>query len=86
VLAGKDVMGEPLVKRRELLETKILHKLSEPIRYSPELKASLRDLIQPVKAQALEGLIAKAVTADTSRVSARAPGKNGCQSASGACK
>ncbi len=59
VLAGKDVMGEPLVKRRELLETKILPKLSEPVRYSPELKASLRDLIQSVKAQRLEGLVAK---------------------------
>src|SRR5258708_16883523 len=52
-------MGEPLVKRRELLETKILPKLAEPIRYSPELKASLKDLIQSVKAQGLEGLIAK---------------------------
>jgi bifunctional non-homologous end joining protein LigD len=59
VLAGKDVMGEPLVKRRELLELKILPKLSEPVRYSPELKASLRDLIQSVNAQRLEGLIAK---------------------------
>ncbi len=39
VLAGKDVMGEPFVKRRELLESKILPKLAEPIRYSPELKA-----------------------------------------------
>src|ERR1700676_1489363 len=40
VLAGKDVMGEPLVKRRELIEKRILPKLSEPIRYSPELKES----------------------------------------------
>ena len=50
VLKGKDVMGEPLVRRRELLE---------PIRYSPVLEASLKDLIQSVKAQGLEGLVAK---------------------------
>jgi DNA ligase D-like protein (predicted ligase) len=59
VLGGKDVMGETLVKRREILETKVLPKLSEPIRYSPELQASLKDLIQSVKAQGLEGLVAK---------------------------
>jgi bifunctional non-homologous end joining protein LigD len=59
VLNGKDVMAEPLVKRRELLEKRVLPKLSEPVRYSPELKASLNDLIQSVKAQGLEGLVAK---------------------------
>ena len=59
VLNGKDVMGEPLVKRRDLLEKRVLPKLSEPVRYSPELKASLTDLIQSVKAQGLEGLVAK---------------------------
>lgn len=59
VLNGKDVMAEPLMKRRELLEKRILPKLSEPVRYSPELKASLKDLIQSAKAQGLEGLVAK---------------------------
>ena len=59
VLAGKDVMGEPLKKRRELLEKKILTKLSEPIRYSPALNAGLAVLIQSVKAQGFEGLVAK---------------------------
>jgi DNA ligase D-like protein (predicted ligase) len=59
VLAGKDVMGEPLRKRRELLEKKILTKLGEPIRYSPALNASLAVLIQSVKAQGFEGLVAK---------------------------
>jgi ATP-dependent DNA ligase len=33
--------------------------LTEPIRYSPELPGSIADLIQSVKAQKLEGLIAK---------------------------
>jgi bifunctional non-homologous end joining protein LigD len=58
-LSGRNVMEEPLMKRRELLESHVLPRLNEPIRYSSELKASLRDLIQSVKAQGLEGLIAK---------------------------
>jgi DNA ligase D-like protein (predicted ligase) len=59
VLAGKDVMGEPLRQRRELLEKKVLTKLNEPIRYSPALEASLADLVHSVKAQGFEGLVAK---------------------------
>ena len=52
-------MGEPLFKRRALLEARVLATLSEPIRYSPQFEASLKDLIQSVKAQGLEGLVAK---------------------------
>lgn len=59
ILAGKDVMGEPLTKRRELLAKRIFPKLAEPIRYSPLLEANLADLIQSVKARGLEGLVAK---------------------------
>jgi DNA ligase D-like protein (predicted ligase) len=59
VLSGKEVMGEPLSHRRELLETKVLPLLSEPIRYSPVLDAPLADLIESVKTQGLEGLVAK---------------------------
>ena len=59
VLKGKDVMGEPLVTRRELLEKHVFPTMLEPIRYSPVLEASLKDLIQSVKAQGLEGLVAK---------------------------
>ncbi len=59
VVNGKDLMGEPLVKRREQLEKRVLPKLSEPIRYSPELNTSLKDLIQSVKTLGLEGLAAK---------------------------
>jgi bifunctional non-homologous end joining protein LigD len=43
VLAGRDVMKEPLSARRELLEKKVLPKLKEPIRYSGELDAALPD-------------------------------------------
>jgi ATP-dependent DNA ligase len=59
ILAGKDVTDETLDARRVLLEKKVLPKLAEPIRYSPELKASLQDLIESVKAQGFEGLVAK---------------------------
>src|SRR4029077_10952010 len=59
ILKGRDVMGEPLVKRRELLEEHVLPKLAEPVRYSPVLEAKLKDLIRSVKARGLEGLIAK---------------------------
>src|SRR6266850_6372367 len=52
-------MGEPLTKRRELMEKHIFPKLSEPIRYSPPLDARLSDLVHSVKAQGLEGLVAK---------------------------
>lgn len=48
-------MREPLETRRGLLETQILPHLAEPIRQSPELKGSLRDLIEAVKQQGLVG-------------------------------
>ena len=59
VLAGKDVMGESLERRRALLERKVLPKLTEPVRYTPPLDANLQVLIASVKAQGLEGLVAK---------------------------
>jgi bifunctional non-homologous end joining protein LigD len=59
VLAGRDVMREPLEKRRELLEQKVLPKLSEPVRYASSLDAALPVLVQSVKEQGLEGLVAK---------------------------
>src|ERR1039458_5166024 len=42
VLAGEDVMSEWLTVRRELLQSRVLAKLDEPIRESPELAASLQ--------------------------------------------
>jgi bifunctional non-homologous end joining protein LigD len=59
VLAGRDVRGEPLEARRELLERRVLPKLTEPVQYLQELEATLRDLVASVKAQGLEGLVAK---------------------------
>jgi DNA ligase D-like protein (predicted ligase) len=59
VLSGRDVMREPLEARRQLLERKILPKLTEPVRYAPALDAELSVLVESVKAQGLEGLVAK---------------------------
>ena len=59
VLAGRDVMREPLEVRRALLERKVLPKLADPVRYFSSLEAELPVLIQSVKTQGLEGLVAK---------------------------
>jgi bifunctional non-homologous end joining protein LigD len=59
ILAGSDVMTEPMAARRGLLQQGVLPRLGEPIRESPELEASLPELIDSVKAQRLEGLVAK---------------------------
>jgi DNA ligase D-like protein (predicted ligase) len=59
VLAGRDVKAERLEARRQLLERKVVPKLREPVRYTGVLDASLRDLVHSVRAQRLEGLVAK---------------------------
>src|SRR5690242_14013528 len=59
ILRGRDVRFEALERRRELLKTKVLSKLHQPIRYSPDLDAPIPDLIRSVREQGLEGLVAK---------------------------
>ena len=59
IVAGRDVMNEPLRLRREILKRDILPILGDPIRESAVLDASLPELIRAVKAQGLEGLVAK---------------------------
>jgi bifunctional non-homologous end joining protein LigD len=58
VIGGRDVMQEPLGRRRELLE-RAVSKAGDPVRISPALNAGLSDLIASVKAQGLEGVVAK---------------------------
>jgi len=58
-LAGKDLMRQPLEQRRALLEAKVLPRLAEPVRHAAPLDAPLPDLIHSVRAQRLEGLVAK---------------------------
>lgn len=57
-LRGQELLNEPLTVRRKLLQD-VLAQLDEPIRESPELDASLPDLIRSVKEHELEGLVAK---------------------------
>jgi bifunctional non-homologous end joining protein LigD len=59
ILAGRDVMREPLERRRALLEKKVLPNLTEPVRYASSLDADLPVLVQSVRTQGLEGLVAK---------------------------
>jgi DNA ligase D-like protein (predicted ligase) len=59
ILGGVDLRREPLHRRRQLLEEKVLPKLSEPVRYTATLDAPFSVLIESVKAQELEGLVAK---------------------------
>jgi DNA ligase D-like protein (predicted ligase) len=59
ILAGRDLMREPLERRRELLEQQILTTLPEPVRYSAPLDAELSVLVHSVKVHGFEGLVAK---------------------------
>jgi DNA ligase D-like protein (predicted ligase) len=59
VLSGRDLKKETLETRRELLEQKVLPKVAEPIRLSPALDGSMKELIAAVKRDGLEGLVAK---------------------------
>jgi bifunctional non-homologous end joining protein LigD len=58
-LAGKSLMREPLLVRRNLLRTEVMPRLREPIRFSETLRASPADLIRVVREQGLEGIVAK---------------------------
>jgi bifunctional non-homologous end joining protein LigD len=59
VLGGRNVMGEPLATRRGLLSREVLPLLADPVREAPRFDTSLADLIAAVRAQGLEGLVAK---------------------------
>jgi ATP-dependent DNA ligase len=59
VPSGRDLTSQPLTVRRELLHRDVLPLLSEPIRHSPPLDASLADLIRSVREHGLKGLVAK---------------------------
>jgi DNA ligase D-like protein (predicted ligase) len=61
VYRGRDLTHEPLAVRRRVLEQKVLPQLAEPVRYVPPLEAALPVLVESVKAQGLEGLVAKRV-------------------------
>ena len=58
ILSGRDVMGEPLATRRDLLSREVLPGLADSVREAPRFDASLADLVAAVRAQGLEGLVA----------------------------
>ena len=66
VLKGKDVMGEPLIKRRELIEEHALRKARRPYPVFTCSRGHAKELVQSVKAQGLEGLVAKRRDTSTS--------------------
>jgi bifunctional non-homologous end joining protein LigD len=68
VLAGQNLMREPLQKRRELLEKKVLPRLPEPERYSARLEADLPVLIRSVKVHGFEGLVASSTLGSRPRL------------------
>jgi DNA ligase D-like protein (predicted ligase) len=59
VLAGQDLRRESLDARRDLLQKKVLPKLTDPVQYAAPLEAELPVLIESVKVHGFEGLVAK---------------------------
>jgi bifunctional non-homologous end joining protein LigD len=59
MLGGRNVMGETLARRRVLLTREVLPLLADPVREARRFDAALADLIAAVRAQGLEGLVAK---------------------------
>jgi DNA ligase D-like protein (predicted ligase) len=59
VLGGRNIMPEHLSVRRDLLRRHVLPTLHDPVRECPELNAALQDVIQAIRTQGLEGVIAK---------------------------
>jgi DNA ligase D-like protein (predicted ligase) len=57
--AGRSLQDQPLEERRKVLRTKILPRMSESVLFSETLEATGPEVIEAVKAQGLEGVIAK---------------------------
>jgi len=73
VLAGCNVMAEPLSARRELLRRQVLPRLGDPIREAPQFDASLPDLIRASASKAWRDSSPSGSTARMSPASAPAP-------------
>jgi ATP-dependent DNA ligase len=59
VLSGRNLTDTPLQERRELLQTRAMRRLREPIRFSETLNAPLDRVLEAVRSLGLEGVIAK---------------------------
>jgi bifunctional non-homologous end joining protein LigD len=58
-LRGEDLTQEPLERRHELLRTKMMPLLPHSIRYSETMEVSPAELIEAVREQGFEGIVAK---------------------------
>jgi bifunctional non-homologous end joining protein LigD len=58
-LAGRRRQNEPLEDRRKVLRTKIMPRMPASIVFSETLEATASEVTEAVKAQGLEGVIAK---------------------------
>ena len=58
ILGGKNVMGQSLAARRVAVD-RFLPNLRDPIREAPRFDVRSRDLVTAVRAQGLEGIVAK---------------------------
>jgi bifunctional non-homologous end joining protein LigD len=72
-LEGKDLRGEPLSARRQIL-AKMLEKAPENIRLSDELRGSKEELLRVAQQFGLEGLVAKKITQCTKAAGAAVGG------------
>jgi DNA ligase D-like protein (predicted ligase) len=56
---GRDMTRRALDERRDLLRKKLMPRLAEPIRYSETVESPVDELLDAVRAEGLEGVIAK---------------------------
>ncbi len=59
ILSGQDLRSKALIARRESLTRRVLPTLAEPVRESGVFDVPLADLVASVRAQGLEGVVAK---------------------------
>jgi ATP-dependent DNA ligase len=58
-LAGRSLQDQPLEQRREVLRTKVIRRMPESVLFSETLEATASEVTEAVRAQGLEGVIAK---------------------------
>jgi ATP-dependent DNA ligase len=58
-VAGASLLERPLSGRRDLLRSRVMTRLARPIRFSETLHGAAEKVISAVRAQGLEGIIAK---------------------------
>jgi bifunctional non-homologous end joining protein LigD len=59
MLAGRSLQNQPLDERRKVLRTKVMPRMPESVLFSETLEATASEVTEVVKAQGLEGVIAK---------------------------